>query len=91
MGRPASQQPLLVSLEQSNLGAAMRESMWLYPAVEILHIFGFILLVGSIIGFDLRLLGLHRFLPVPAFAAAPTILRSCREQTFGGGRREVSF
>lgn len=68
MEHPASQHPLLVSLEQSNLGAAMRESMWLYPTVEIVHIFGFILLVGSIIGFDLRLLGLHRFVPVPPLA-----------------------
>lgn len=68
MEHPASHHPLLVSLEQSNLGAALRESIWLYPAVEILHIFGFILLVGSIAGFDLRLLGLHRFLPVPALA-----------------------
>jgi hypothetical protein len=64
----ASDHPLLVSLQQSSLGAAMRESMWLYPAVEILHIFGFILLVGSIASFDLRLLGLHRFLPLPALA-----------------------
>jgi hypothetical protein len=64
----ASDHPLLVSLEHSNLGVAMRESMWLYPTVEILHIFGFILLVGSIANFDLRLLGLHRFVPVPALA-----------------------
>jgi hypothetical protein len=68
MDHAASQHPLLVSLEHSNLGAAMRESMWLYPTVEILHIFGFILLVGSIANFDLRLLGLHRFVPIPALA-----------------------
>lgn len=43
-----------LALEQSGLGAAMRGSVWLYPAVETLHILGFALLVGSIASFDLR-------------------------------------
>jgi hypothetical protein len=64
----ASHHPWLVALEQSALGAAMRESMALYPAVEILHILGFVLLVGSIAGLDLRLLGMTRRLPVSPFA-----------------------
>lgn len=60
--------PWLVALEQSGLGAAMRQSMLLYPAVEVLHILGFALLVGSIVGFDLRVLGLSRILPLGVFA-----------------------
>jgi hypothetical protein len=60
--------PWLVALEQSGLGVAMRQSLLLYPAVEILHIFGFVLLVGSIVGFDLRMLGLAARLPVAPFA-----------------------
>ncbi|WP_341703485.1 hypothetical protein [Ferrovibrio sp.] len=60
--------PLLVGLEQSALGAAMRQSLVLYPGAEVLHILGFALLVGSIVGFDLRVLGLSRHLPVAAFA-----------------------
>ena len=59
---------LLVALEQSVLGATMRQSIFLYPAVEIVHIFGFILLVGSIVAFDLRLLGLIRELPADRLA-----------------------
>ena len=43
-----------LALEQSGLGASMRGSVWLYPAVETLHILGFALLVGSIAAFDLR-------------------------------------
>lgn len=43
-----------LALEQSGLGASMRGSVWLYPAVETLHILGFALLVGSIASFDLR-------------------------------------
>lgn len=46
----------------------MRQSEMLYPAAEILHILGFALLVGSIIGFDLRILGMNRRLPAPVFA-----------------------
>ncbi|WP_300297850.1 hypothetical protein [Ferrovibrio sp.] len=60
--------PWLVALEQSGLGVAMRQSLLLYPAVEILHILGFVLLVGSIVGFDLRLLGLAARLPIEPFA-----------------------
>ena len=55
---PASS-PLGV-LEASQLGWAMRESPWLYPAVEIAHIAGSALLFGSIVVLDLRLLGLSR-------------------------------
>jgi hypothetical protein len=51
----------LLALEQSPLGLAMRESLWLYPAVETLHILGFSALVGAIAVTDLRLMGLgHR-------------------------------
>ena len=63
-----STHPLLVALEQSAMGAAMRQSLVLYPAAEILHIIGLAILVGSIVGFDLRLLGLSRALPLAVFA-----------------------
>jgi hypothetical protein len=48
---------LLVTLEHSSLALAMRHSLWLYPIVEIVHITGFVLLVGAVAMFDLRLLG----------------------------------
>jgi len=44
-------------LQESALGHTMRSSPVLYPAVEILHILGFVVLVGSILALDLRLLG----------------------------------
>jgi hypothetical protein len=37
---------LLVWLETTALAAAMREWLWLYPAVEIVHLAGIVLLVG---------------------------------------------
>ena len=33
---------------------AMRESLWMYPIVEVIHIVGFVILVGSVLMFDLR-------------------------------------
>ena len=48
---------IFLALQESALGHAMRSSPALYPAVEILHIFGFVVLVGSILALDLRLLG----------------------------------
>ncbi|PYN37168.1 MAG: hypothetical protein DME01_05630 [Candidatus Rokuibacteriota bacterium] len=51
-------------LEATAAATAMRQSLWLYPIVEILHIIGFVVLVGSAAMFDLRLLGFSRQLPV---------------------------
>jgi len=54
----------LAAIERLPLALAMRHDLWLYPIVEIVHITGFVTLVGSIIVFDLRLLGLSKALPV---------------------------
>lgn len=54
----------LIWLENSALGLAMRRSLWLYPAAEIVHILGIVLLVGGALMFDLRLLGFSRGLSV---------------------------
>jgi len=58
----------LAAIERLPLAVAMRHEMWLYPAVEIVHIIGFVTLVGSIIVLDMRLLGLSKTLPVRALA-----------------------
>jgi hypothetical protein len=57
------------ALEASGLGQAMRQWLWLYPAVEIVHIVGIGLLFGSIVVFDLRLLGFSRNIPVKRLAS----------------------
>lgn len=59
----------LVWLETSALAVAMRQWQWLYPIVEILHILGFVLVVGGAFFFDLRLLGRAPSLPVSGLAA----------------------
>ena len=58
----------LVWLELSGLGEAMRRSAWMYPIVEIVHIAGFVVLVGAAVMFDLRVLGFGRGLAVTALA-----------------------
>jgi Na+-transporting methylmalonyl-CoA/oxaloacetate decarboxylase beta subunit len=45
-------------LEQTSTGTAIRESLWLFPIIETIHIFGIISLVGSTSILDLRLMGL---------------------------------
>ncbi|HWM85192.1 MAG TPA: hypothetical protein VNO33_05125 [Kofleriaceae bacterium] len=62
------------AIEGSALAVALRESAWLYPAIEALHILGLALVVGAAIAFDLRLLGLGRALPLePAEAFLPRL------------------
>jgi hypothetical protein len=58
----------LVWLETSEFAAAMRQWLWLYPIVEIVHVSGIALLVGSIAMFDARVLGLSRVLPIDQLA-----------------------
>jgi hypothetical protein len=45
-------------LENTPLGTAVRQSAWLFPTIETVHLFGLILLVASSSILDLRLLGL---------------------------------
>ncbi len=55
-------------LGQSAPAVWLRESSWLYPAVETLHILGFTVLVGASAMFDLRLLGVSPHLRVTDMA-----------------------
>jgi len=45
-------------LEQTAVGSSVRDSLWLFPIIETVHIFGIILLVGGTSILDLRLMGL---------------------------------
>lgn len=51
-------------LENTSWAVSIRQSLWLYPALEIVHIVGIVLLVGAAFMFDLRLLGFSKSLPV---------------------------
>ena len=45
------------ALEKTPIGEAIRESTWLFPAVEAVHLLALALLGGAVILLDLRLLG----------------------------------
>lgn len=57
---------LLEGLEKTYLAVTIRQSAWMYPWLEILHISGIVLLVGAAFLFDLRLLGFSKNIPVTA-------------------------
>lgn len=55
------------ALQQSWLGALVRDSLWIYPGANLVHLLGLVMLVGPIVALDLRLLGLGRHnVTVPA-------------------------
>jgi hypothetical protein len=64
----AAADALLGAIEEGSIGSAMRDSLWLFPAVETVHIVGFAILVGAIIAFDLRILGVSKRIPVRLLA-----------------------
>jgi hypothetical protein len=68
----------LVALEQSGLGAAIRQSTWAYPAANVGHILALTVFAGGVLAMDLRLMG--------AFAAAPpaSVVRPARRLAIAG-------
>ncbi|MDX5364575.1 MAG: hypothetical protein LPJ91_10515, partial [Pseudazoarcus pumilus] len=49
-------------------GSWLKGSLWAYPALEAVHIMGIALLFGSLVVFELRMLGAARALPAEALA-----------------------
>jgi hypothetical protein len=50
--------PVFTALEKSHLGQAISRSIWIFPAIEMVHMFGIVALVGATSILDLRLMGL---------------------------------
>jgi len=48
----------LGKLQDLNFPMQIRESVWMFPTIETVHVFALVLVVGSIMTVDLRLLGL---------------------------------
>ncbi len=47
----------LVAIEQSEIGALIRQSVWMYPAANIAHVVAIALFAGSIAIMDVRMMG----------------------------------
>jgi hypothetical protein len=75
---PVDLLPFFEWCETTALGLLVRESVWLFPAIEAVHLLGLCLLGGALLVVDLRLLGLGlRTTPVAVLA------RSARPWLFG--------
>lgn len=69
---------LLVWLEGSALGQLMRDSgVWAYGVVNLIHILGIATLFGSVLAFDLRLLGCWRRVPLAVLERPTLTLAAC--------------
>src|SRR5258708_7339423 len=51
-------QPFFQSLEATTLGTVVRQSLWLFPVIECIHLLALALLGGTVLAVDMRLLGL---------------------------------
>ena len=51
-------QPFFQSLEATTLGTIVRQSLWLFPVIECIHLLALALLGGTVLAVDMRLLGL---------------------------------
>jgi len=47
----------LIALEASAVGHAIRQSIWIYPSANVLHVVALALFAGAVTVLDLRLLG----------------------------------
>ena len=61
-------------LEGTAIGSSIRDSSWLFPAIESVHVMGIIILVGSTGLFDLRLLGRGFLRQQPASQVAQQVM-----------------
>jgi hypothetical protein len=61
------QDGILKAIEHSWLGAAARESVWLYPTANVGHILALTILAASVAMMDARLLGAFRDVPPGRF------------------------
>jgi len=50
------------------MALVIRQSLWAYPALEVIHILGIVFMVGAAFMFDLRLLGFSRNIRVTELA-----------------------
>jgi len=57
---------MLDALTNSSLSEALRAHGWVWPTLEIFHLCGMILLFGSLLIFDLRVLGYAPQIPIAA-------------------------
>lgn len=69
---------IITLVDHSPLAVWMRATGWVWPALEIMHLYGMILLVGGVLIFDLRVLGFTPTLPLgPATGLLKLAMLGC--------------
>ena len=66
--------PLFRWLDALSISSGIRESVYLFPAIEVVHLFGLVMLLGTVAVVDLRLLGFgmrHQTAPRVAEGVTP--------------------
>src|SRR4029453_6201958 len=58
MSFPMSLLPFFTWCEQSVVGEAIRNSQWLFPVIESIHLLALVLIAGAVLVVDMRLFGL---------------------------------
>ncbi len=61
-------------LERSSLGMGIRDSDWIFYLIESIHVFGIVLMFGTVATVDLRLLGIGIFRRQPVSEVARQLL-----------------
>src|ERR1700732_5094861 len=64
---------LCVGYGETPIAHAMNSSEWMFPIVEVIHMIGIVLLVGTAVILDLRLLGL-RLKSMPVWELASDLM-----------------
>jgi hypothetical protein len=59
-----SLETLWQAIHDSAVATVVREEMWVYPILETVHIVGIAFVFGSILAYDLRVLGANKVLPL---------------------------
>jgi uncharacterized membrane protein len=60
---------ILAAVQQSGYGALVRQSVFLYPLANVLHVLAVLVFFASVAVMDLRLLGVLKGMPVEAVIA----------------------
>ena len=70
--------PFFEWCESTSVGAAIRDSLWLFPVIEAFHLVAFAIIGGTVLAVDLRLLGMGE-----GWAPASVLARSVQPWLLG--------
>lgn len=67
----------LAALDRLPLAVAIRESVWAFPILEIVHIAAFAAMIGSVLTIEMRVFGLRKALPLEELGKLGAAIAIC--------------